>query len=177
MRQHFRTEQWLPYPLERVFAFFADPANLPRLMPPAQQARIDSATYVPPPPPPKPFPGCGAILAGNGTSLTITIRPIPLLPIRLPWVAVIENFRWLEGFCDVQTKGPFAYWRHCHTVIAQSRDGQPGTLVTDAIEYQPPLGPLGTLANTLFLRRQIASTFRLRHDRTIQLLPDSAVHL
>jgi hypothetical protein len=28
-------EQWVPFPLERVFLFFADPRNLPRLMPPS----------------------------------------------------------------------------------------------------------------------------------------------
>jgi ligand-binding SRPBCC domain-containing protein len=173
-RQHFTTEQWLPHPLEQVFAFFADPANLPRLMPTAQQARIDGAIYVAPHPPPTPFPGSDAIIAGSGTTLTITIRPIPFLPLRLPWIAVIEDFRWLEGFCDVQTKGPFAYWRHCHTVTAQPRSGQPGTLVQDAVEYQPPLGPLGALANSLFLRRQIAATFRLRQQRTLELLAASA---
>jgi ligand-binding SRPBCC domain-containing protein len=107
MRFHFQTEQRLPYPLELVFGFFADPANLPRLMPPWQHARIDRATYVPPPPPAQPFPGSDRITAGTGTQLTITIRPIPLSPIRVSWDARIENFRWLEGFCDVQLSGPF----------------------------------------------------------------------
>jgi ligand-binding SRPBCC domain-containing protein len=179
MRYHFQAEQWLPYPLETVFAFFADPANLPRLMPGWQKARIDSATYIaPPPPPPGAFPVSDRIWekirAGTGTRLTITIRPLPFLPIRLPWDAAIEDFRWLEGFCDTQERGPFAYWRHCHTVRPETRDNIPGTHLRDAVEYTPPLGPLGAIANALFLRHQLAATFKFRQQRTLQLLARKA---
>ena len=38
---NFQAEQWVPYPIEQVFAFFSDPANLPRILPPGQRARID----------------------------------------------------------------------------------------------------------------------------------------
>jgi ligand-binding SRPBCC domain-containing protein len=170
MRYRFQAEQWLPYPLETVFAFFADPANLPRLMPDWQKARIDRSSYVAPPPPPTPFAGSERIVAGTGTRLTITIRPLPLLPIRLPWEAAIEDFRWLEGFCDVQERGPFAYWRHCHKVHAEPRDGVAGTYLKDEVAYEPPLGPLGAVANAVFLKHQLAATFRFRQKRTLELL-------
>ena len=166
MRLQFSTEQWLPYSVETVFAFFADPANLPRLMPDWQRARIDHATYVAPPPPPTPFPGSDAITAGTGTRLTLTIRPIPFSPIRVPWDAVIEDFRWLQGFCDIQLRGPFRYWRHCHTVQPERE----GTRLRDAVEYELPLGPLSGLADQFFLRRQLAATFRFRQRRTLELL-------
>jgi ligand-binding SRPBCC domain-containing protein len=166
MRFHFHAEQHLPYPLETVFAFFADPANLPRLMPDWQRARIERADYVAPTPPPRPFPGSDAIIAGSGTKLTLTIRPVPFSPVRLPWDALIEDFRWLEGFCDVQVRGPFKYWRHCHTVKAE--DG--GTHLRDAVEYELPLGFLGSFANTIFVRKQLEATFRFRQRRTLELL-------
>jgi ligand-binding SRPBCC domain-containing protein len=166
MRHHFQTEQQLPYPITTVFAFFADPANLPRLMPNWQCARIDQATYVPPPPPPLPFPGSEAITAGTGTRLNLTIRPIPFSPIRVSWDALIEDFRWLHGFCDVQLRGPFRYWRHCHTLESNAN----GTLLRDSLEYELPLGLLGNLADKLFIRHQLASTFRFRHRRTRELL-------
>jgi ligand-binding SRPBCC domain-containing protein len=170
MRYHFNAEQHLPYPLETVFAFFADPANLPRLMPDWQQARIEQATYIAPPPPPQPFPGSESIVAGSGTKLTLTIRPIPYSPVRLPWDAQIEDFRWLEGFCDVQLRGPFKYWRHCHTVSTATN----GTIIKDAVEYELPLAFLGSIANAIFIRRQLASTFRFRQRRTVELLAKSA---
>jgi ligand-binding SRPBCC domain-containing protein len=166
MRLHFQAEQWLPYPVETVFAFFADPANLPRLMPDWQHARIDHASFVPPPPPPIDFPESATIKAGDGTCLTITIRPIPFCPIRIPWDALIENFQWLHGFCDVQLRGPFRYWRHCHSV----RPERGGTQLLDAVDYELPLGPLSGIADRTFVRRQLTSTFRFRHRRTLQLL-------
>jgi len=166
MPHQFLAEQHIPYPLETVFAFFADPANLPRLMPVWQDARIESATYIAPPPPPHAFPGSDRITAGSGTTLTLTIRPVPFSPIRLPWDALIEDFRWLQGFCDVQTRGPFKYWRHCHTV----QPTPTGTLLRDEVHYELPLGPLGKLANTLFIRHQLAATFRFRQKRTLELL-------
>jgi ligand-binding SRPBCC domain-containing protein len=166
MRYHFNAEQNLPYPLETVFAFFADPANLPRLMPDWQRARIEHANYIAPPPPPHPFPGSERIAAGSGTRLTLTIRPVPYSPVRLPWDALIEDFRWLEGFCDVQLRGPFKYWRHCHTV----RTLEGGTVIHDAVEYELPLGFLGSIANAIFIRRQLAATFRFRQKRTLELL-------
>ena len=50
MRHFFQAEQWLPYPIETVFAFFANPENLPPLMPAWQKARIEKLSIVPPPP-------------------------------------------------------------------------------------------------------------------------------
>jgi ligand-binding SRPBCC domain-containing protein len=166
MRFHFHAEQHLSYPLETVFAFFADPANLPRLMPDWQRARIEHADYIAPAPPPRPFPGSDAIVAGSGTTLTLTILPIPFSPVRLPWDALIEDFRWLEGFCDVQVRGPFKYWRHCHTVNAENG----GTHLRDAVEYELPLGFLGSIANVIFVRRQLEATFQFRQRRTLELL-------
>jgi ligand-binding SRPBCC domain-containing protein len=166
MAKHFSSVQWLPYSVETVFAFFADPANLPRLMPDWQKARIETATYIAPQPPPTDFPGSDRITAGNGTRLTLTIRPIPFSPIRLPWDALIEDFRWLEGFCDIQLRGPFKSWRHCHSV----RTERNGTLLRDEVNYELPFGPLGTLVNTLFIRNQLNATFNFRHKRTLELL-------
>lgn len=166
----FKAEQHLPYPIETVFAFFADPDNLPRLMPAWQDARIDASNFVAPPAAPVPFPGSDKISAGSGSRMTLTIKPFPFAPFRLPWDALIEDFTWLKGFCDVQTRGPFAYWRHCHTVTPTPT----GTLLVDSVTYTPPLGPLGAIANAIFLKHQLAATFRFRQKRTLELLAQNA---
>jgi ligand-binding SRPBCC domain-containing protein len=173
MRHTFESTQWLPYSVEQVFAFFANPENLPRLMPKWQRARIEEATFAPTPPRPastlgERFPG---IAAGPGTKMTISFRPIPFSPIRVPWDAEIIEFAWNDHFCDVQHRGPFAYWNHCHHIAAELRDGIPGTIVRDRVEYELPFGWLGELAHTVALRRQIASIFDYRHRRTTELLP------
>ena len=170
MRHTFETEQWLPFPVERVFAFFANPENLPRLMPPWQKTRIEQASFAPlPQRPASSTPSSAA--AGPGTTLTLSFRPFPLAPFRLHWDAEISEFVWNDHFCDVQHRGPFAFWRHCHNVIAEPRNAIPGTLVRDHVVYEMPFGPLGEVAQRLFGTLQLRSIFNYRHRRTAELLP------
>jgi len=110
MRHRFRTTQWLPYPVESVFAFFANPANLPKLQPGWQQARIDEIELHPASRNGKASLEA-TIAAGRGTRMTLSFRPTPLSLIRVSWVALVEDFHWNERFCDRQIEGPFRYWR------------------------------------------------------------------
>jgi ligand-binding SRPBCC domain-containing protein len=171
MRHTFKTEQWVPYPIESVFAFFADPANLPRLMPQWQMARIEHAKLLPPP-----AEGSSGLplskLAGAGSEMTISFRALPLLPFRMRWEAVIPEFEWNNHFCDEQRKGPFAYWRHCHRVSSQATGRHPGTMVADHLVYELPLGFLAEPAHVLFVRDQIESIFEYRQCRLLELLKD-----
>lgn len=172
MLLHFEAEQWLPHPVERVFAFFADPGNLPRLMPGWQRARIESAALIAPPAPPEPVCSGVESTAGSGTRLTLTFRPLPYSPVRLRWEALIEDFRWNQGFCDVQLRGPFRHWRHCHSVepVVSALDGSPGTLLRDTVACELPLGPLGVLAGKIFFHRLLTAAFTYRHRQTAKLL-------
>ena len=175
MRHVFETEQWLPFPLPVVFAFFANPQNLPPLMPPWQKARIEELRLIAPPAPP---PGSPARLGtGVGTTMILSFRMIPRLPIRLNWHALIPEFTWNDHFCDTQTAGPFEYWRHCHSVRPDQRDGVEGTTVHDRVEYEFPLGPLGDLANAIAGKAQFRYLFNYRHAQTAKLLPIYAQHL
>jgi len=179
MRHSFEAEQWLPYPVEVVFALFANPENLPRLMPAWQRARIEEASFAPPPPRPAaadPSLRIRSIAAGPGTRITLSFRPFPFSPIRVPWEAEIAEFLWNDHFCDTQLRGPFAYWRHCHRVHPETRTtelGEPltGTLLHDQVEYEMHFGALGELAHRLFAERQIRKIFAFRKQRTAELLP------
>jgi ligand-binding SRPBCC domain-containing protein len=177
MRHNHRAEQWLPFPIETVFDFFADPENLPRLMPAWQKARIEEAMFAPPPPRPgvaragSAKTGTRSVAAGQGTKMTISFRPFPYSPLRLPWDAEIVEFEWNDHFCDVQHRGPFAYWRHCHRLETQQCDGRNGTLLRDHVEYELPFGILGDVANALFVKWQMGAIFRYRQKRTAELLP------
>jgi len=156
MPHHFETSQWLPYPPELVFAFFANPENLPRLMPRWQRAHIEEAVFAPPPPHPPDSPRYPGIAAGDGTRLTLSLRPFPFAPFRIPWEAQIEDFRWNQGFCDIQLRGPFTTWRHCHTVIPKDS----GTTLHDTVTYDLPIA----------IRPILTNIFRHRHQRTTELL-------
>jgi ligand-binding SRPBCC domain-containing protein len=153
MRHTFHTEQWLPYPTKQVFAFFVNPANLPPLMPRWQRARVERTSPT-------------AMTAGEGSLITISFRPIPFVPVRLEWDAYITEFHWNKFFCDEQRRGPFHYFRHCHRV----RQEKNGTIVSDDVEYELPLGKLGDLANSLAMKRQIRELFNYRQKMLPKLL-------
>lgn len=171
MRHTFESMQWLPYPRERVFAFFANPDNLPKLMPGWQKTRIKSATLVTPPPCPHQSAQLGpGTAAGSGTTMTLTFRPFPLAPFRIKWDAEITEFVWNDHFCDVQHHGPFAFWRHCHQVSIKNRDGVDGTLVRDRVVYEMRLGLLGALVHRFGGAAKLRRIFRYRHRRTAELL-------
>jgi ligand-binding SRPBCC domain-containing protein len=168
MLHRFATSQWLPYPVPFVFAFLADPQNLPPLMPPWQKARVEEARIVAPPPaPPTSFKTARlrGPSAGAGSVITISFRPFPFSPIRLPWEAEISEFVWNDHFCDVQQRGPFARWKHCHYVKDECRDGVSGALITDDVTYEMKMGKAGELAHSIFMAGQVKSVFDYRQKR------------
>ena len=181
MRYTFQSVQWLPYPIELVFAFFAYPENLPRLMPRWQKVRIEEAAFAPPPPrpvAPDPAMRFNSIAAGAGTRMTLSFKPFPYSPIRIPWETEITEFIWNEHFCDNQLRGPFSYWRHCHYFHPTTREESgvmvQGTIVRDQIEYEMHLGIVGEMANAFYAGRQLRDTFAYRQTRTSELLPRMA---
>ncbi len=171
----FETRQWVPFSLELVFAFFANPHNLPRLMPPALKTRIDEARLQQPPEQhaaTNPAWRIRGVAAGVGSEMVISFCPVSWWPQRVTWVARITEFSWNSHFCDEQVSGPFARFRHCHGTLAETRGNQVGTLVTDDIEYALPYGFIGRLGNPL-VRRQLEQSFAQRQVRLPQMLADA----
>lgn len=171
MRYRFRAGQWLPHSVDFVFAFFANPTNLPKLQPRWQATRVEEIELRPPTHSTRGNP-YAAVAAGTGSRVTLSFRPAPLAPIRLSWIAEIEDFHWNERFCDRQIEGPFRYWRQCHRVqpMDSEQTGEPGTLLIDTVEYELPFGALGRLMNQLAVETMLARVFKHRHHRTEQLL-------
>lgn len=162
MRHTFAAEQWLPLPVDRVFAFFADPTNLLRITPRWQRLQIDDIIIR--------HAAESIAAAGAGTRITFSMRAFPFSPKRISWQAEIDEFKWNSHFCDKQVQGPFVYWQHCHRVMSRSRNEFPGTILLDELEYELPYGFLGELATNLFVARQIRSTFHYRQARTKEIL-------
>lgn len=170
MTHHLEFAHWVPFPIERVFLFFANPGNLPRLMPPETDTRIDRLQLVPPPTPTSPS---SHPLAGIGSEIYTSFRVIPGLPFRSTWIARISDFELNRHFADIQAKGPFQSWHHRHEFISETRDGIPGTLVRDQIDYSVGFGPLGAAANHLFVTRQLHQTFHHRQQTLPSLLAEA----
>ncbi|HEY9125727.1 MAG TPA: SRPBCC family protein [Acidobacteriaceae bacterium] len=175
----YATSQWVPYPVELVFAFFANPNNLPHLTPKGQKARLESLHLAPAPARPlavDPAHRFQSAAAGVGSELQISMRLLPGLPMRTRWLVRITEFTWNEYFQDEMIRGPFALWKHTHRIVREEEGdaATDGTRVTDELTYQLPLGPLGSVAHALFVRRQIEATFAFRQRRLLEILPVAA---
>ena len=171
MTRHFEMSQWVPYPVELVFAFFANPHNLPHLMPPHLKLRVEDIRLTPPLPRPvvaEPSRRYQSIAAGTGSEILISLVPVPWFP-RLSWTTRIVEFEWFSHFTDEQLRGPFASFRHRHGIAAESRDQAAGTVVTDAINYALPSGILGALAAAR-VWSQLQESFAYRQQRLPEAL-------
>ena len=142
----FCAETLLPRPLEEIFHFFAAAENLERLTPPFLKFKV----ITPLPVPMKP-----------GARIEYRIR-VHGFPIR--WLTEIAEWEPPHRFVDVQLRGPYRRWHHTHTFVAQEN----GTLCRDEVVYAP-LG--GALANWLLVRRDVASIFRYRKERLLEIFP------
>ena len=91
----------------------------------------------------------------QGTRIEYRLR---LHGVPLRWVSRIEEWHPGRGFVDRQVRGPYRLWHHRHEF--EPHDG--GTKVRDIVHYALPLGPLGALAHTAFVRRDLAAVFEYR---------------
>jgi ligand-binding SRPBCC domain-containing protein len=168
MVKHLEFEQWVPFSVEHVFAFFSNPHNLPQIMPASSYTKLIVLNRMPPPPSPAGLASGEA--AGVGSTIVTSFRVFPFLPLRAQWVARITEFQWNHYFADVQDKGPFKSWHHRHEFHAEERGGISGALVRDVIDYQVGFGFVGAIADAIFVRRQMENTFAQRQQSLPKLL-------
>jgi ligand-binding SRPBCC domain-containing protein len=71
----------------------------------------------------------------------------------------ITEFDPPNRFVDEMVRGAFARFRHEHQFLAL----EDGTEMVDTFDYTSPLGPLGRLADGLFLRRYMTALLRDRN--------------
>ena len=64
-----------------------------------------------------------------------------------------------DSFVDEQTSGPFRRWRHEHRFVAS----EGGTVMTDLVEFEAPLGAIGRRVSRLVLTRYMTQLLEERN--------------
>lgn len=80
--------------------------------------------------------------------------------LRQQLTAKIVDFNPPTHFRDTMVKGAFKRFDHEHRFEAI----EGGTLMTDVFDYTSPLGPLGHLADWLFLKRYMTKLLTVRNQ-------------
>jgi ligand-binding SRPBCC domain-containing protein len=128
--------------LEEAWDFLSNPYNLQEITPDYMGFEIRTAGL-----PEKVYPG-----------LMISYWVRPLLGLKMNWLTEITHVREPHYFVDEQRAGPYALWHHEHHLTPS----KVGVVMTDLITYKLPAGPLGDLAHSLFVKKQLENIFQYR---------------
>ena len=90
--------------------------------------------------------------------LIISYIVSPIASIKTQWVTEITHVKEKEYFVDEQRVGPYKMWHHQHFLHKTDK----GTLMSDIVSYKPPMGILGSLANTLVISKKLNEIFEYR---------------
>ena len=135
--------QLIPRPRREVFPFFADARNLERITPPWLRFRIVTDGDIP-------------MAPGTLIDYRLSLYGVPF-----SWRTCIERFEPGVAFVDRQVRGPYRLWHHTHTF---EDAGRGATRMTDRVEYELPMGPLGSVAHAAFVRHALARIFDYRRE-------------
>jgi len=136
--------QWLPRPIDEVFAFFSDAHNLETLTP--SWLRFQVLT-------PQPI----HMRAGTIIDYRLRVRGVPLR-----WQSEITRWNPPHAFVDEMRRGPYRRWHHTHTFTALHG----GTLVEDHVDYAVPGG---VIVHRLLVGPDVARIFTFRRERLAAL--------
>jgi ligand-binding SRPBCC domain-containing protein len=137
----YESDIWVPRPLDEVFAFFANAANLEALTPPWLHFTILNPDIV--------------IAAGVRIDYRLTLYGIPLR-----WQSEISRWDPPASFVDEQRKGPYRRWVHTHTFAAE----RGGTRVGDSVDFEAPFEWL----TGRFVMRDVKRIFAFRRQALIE---------
>ncbi|MFS4469926.1 SRPBCC family protein [Chryseobacterium sp. T20] len=143
MRYRLYREQQLSCSIEKAWSFFSSPHNLSEITPKSMGFVVLSDVKNKP--------------IFKGMEIDYTVSPVLGIPMR--WKTVISQVKDYKSFTDFQKKGPYEYWNHFHEFIPNEN----GVLMKDTVDYELPMGILGTIAHRLFVKEKLRSIFDFRY--------------
>lgn len=138
----FKQSQKINCGLDEIWDFISSPKNLKEITPDYMGFDIITEGS-----PEKMYPG-----------MIIEYRVSPMLGIKTTWVTEITQVKPKEFFIDEQRVGPYNLWHHQHFV----KPINGGVLMEDIVSYEPPMGPFGSIANSLFIKNKLVEIFKYR---------------
>jgi len=133
-------QQWVPRPIQEVFAFFSEARNLEALTP--SWLRFEILT-----------PASIEVVRGAKINYRLRWHGLPLR-----WTTEIVQWDPPHSFEDIQLSGPYRSWHHTH----RFEETAGGTRLTDIVRYSMPFGLLGRLVYALSVRRNVEQIFDYR---------------
>ena len=141
----FQNYQYLPLPLEKVFAFFKNIENLALLTPQNLKFQFIKAS-------------------SNETKKNTQIEyKIRIFAFSIKQKSIIQDFKNKEYFSDLQLKGLFASWYHQHFFYSIEKEGKKGVLLEDKVFYRPPFLPFSLLGYGI-IKKKIQEVFTYRNQ-------------
>jgi ligand-binding SRPBCC domain-containing protein len=135
-------KQTLPASLDEVWDFISSPRNLQDITPDSMGFKITNPHL-----PEKMYPG-----------MMVGYKVSPILGIQITWLTEITQVKDKCYFVDEQRVGPYALWHHEHFI----EPSENGIEMTDIVTYKLPLGFLGSLAHSLFVKKKLKGIFNYR---------------
>lgn len=155
MIYYYNTEHLLPISIEQAWDFFSSAKNLSKITPPEMSFKI--------------LTDLGDKEVFEGMLIDYIVRPV--LGIPLPWQTEIFKVNKPNFFSDRQLKGPYKIWEHTHSFVQMEN----GVLVKDEVKYELPLGILGDIAHSVFVKKKVESIFKFREQALNRLFPKAVI--
>lgn len=138
----FNQQQIINAPLEKVFSFFQQPANLSKTTP--EWLNFEIITKPP-------------LIMQEGALFKYKIK---LFGIPFYWETYISKYLPNKLFVDEQTKGPYKKWLHTHTFTESNGK----VIMNDNVKYDLYGGVFKILLNKLFIQKSIKNIFKFRQE-------------
>ncbi|MFM1961535.1 MAG: hypothetical protein RLZZ172_380 [Bacteroidota bacterium] len=144
-----KQSQFLPVTLEEAWDFFSHPKNLAAMTPDYLNLKFTNELY------------------GDGMypGQVITYKVKPLFGIPMFWMTEITHVVPGKFFVDEQRFGPYALWHHQH----HFEEVEGGVQMTDIVHYKAPMGFLGDIAVSLFIKKQLDNIFEFRKKKVVEI--------